>query len=218
MKKERRWLRLAAVWTAWCAVAALAPMAQAAAAHETTLKSSATLSEDASAMVAWVHRTHDAAGKPFAVVDKRHARIHVFTGDGRLVGSSPVLLGQTLGDETVPGVGARAQAGKVGVDERTTPAGRFEAEPGRNLSGERIVWVDYESAFAIHRVRPGRTWKMRAARLATADPADKRVSWGCVVVPVPFYLAVVEKVLGASRSVVYVLPETKSLATLLSSS
>lgn len=192
-------------------LAATAPAAVAAAAHGIKPEASA----DASQFIAWVRKSRDAHGKPFAVVDKRNARIHVFGADGRLVGSSVVLLGQTRGDNIVPGVGERAQTGTVRPDERTTPAGRFEAEPGRNISGERIVWVDYESAFAIHRVRPGRTWKMRAARLATADPQDKRVSWGCVVVPVPFYLGVVQKVLGASRSVVYVLPETGPVQALI---
>lgn len=73
------------------------------------------------------------------------------------------------------------------------------------------MWVDYDAAFAIHRLRPGTAYKARAGRLGTLDAHDKRVSWGCVVVPVAFYTDVVERVLGAQRSVVYVLPETRSL-------
>lgn len=207
MKFTSRWLLLAACSTAWCVLATMAPAALAA----DRLEASA----DASQVIAWVHKSRDAHGKPFAVVDKRNARIHVFGADGKLVGSSVVLLGQTRGDNMVPGVGARAQTGTVGPGERTTPAGRFEAEPGENLKGEPIVWVDYESAFVIHRVRPGRSWKVRAQRLASADPDDKRVSWGCVVVPVAFYLDVVQKVLGKSPSVVYVLPEARPVQSLI---
>jgi len=119
------------------------------------------------------------------------------------------LLGSARGDHIVPGVGARTQANALRPEDKTTPAGRFEAQPGRNLSGEDVVWVDYESAFAIHRVRPGKAWKARAERFATASPEDNHVSWGCVVVPVEFYQRVVARVLGAERSVIYVLPESQ---------
>ena len=51
----------------------------------------------------------------------------------------------------------------------------------------------------------------RATRLASADAGDKRMSWGCVVVPVAFYTQVVDRVLGHVRSVVYVMPETSPL-------
>jgi hypothetical protein len=140
----------------------------------------------------------------------------VFDAEGRLAGQTPALIGSTWGDQTVPGVGLRAQTGEVRLDERTTPAGRFDATPGQNLSGERIVWVDYSAAFAIHRVRPGKAWKARAERLATATAADNRVSYGCVVVPVAFYEDVVERVLGGARSVVYVMPESRPLRAMLS--
>jgi hypothetical protein len=166
-------------------------------------------SAEARQVVDWVLRHADHGTRPFAVVDKRGARLYVFAADGTLMGHTAALLGATPGDHTVPGVGARAQTGEVGVDERTTPAGRFEAAPGRNLEGEHVVWADYASAFAIHRVRPGKSWKAREARLATPSPADNRVSYGCVVVPVAFYEGVVEPVLGSVRSVVYVLPETR---------
>jgi hypothetical protein len=176
---------------------------------------SSKASADARQLVEWVRRTGDAQGRPFAVVDKRAAHIYVFDAAGRLAGQSAALLGSTPGDHTVPGVGQRAQTGAIGLDERTTPAGRFDAAPGRNISGEHVVWVDYASAFAIHRLRPGFSYGPRAQRLATAAPQSKRVSWGCVVVPVGFYEQVVERVLGTARSVVYVMPETRPASALL---
>jgi hypothetical protein len=201
-----RWLRTAAGCTAWLAAAALAQPAFAAPQEFTSTRPTA----EASRLVDWVLESGDTHGKPFAVVDKRAARIYVFHADGRLAGHSPALLGSTVGDFTVPGVGERAQTGNVRPDERTTPAGRFEAAPGENNKGEHVVWVDYASAFAIHRLRPGFAYQARASRLGTAQAAGKRVSWGCVVVPVAFYQQVVERVLGR-RSVVYVMPETASL-------
>ena len=200
MALASRWLPKAVACTAWCALAGSAAAAQAF-----VIKAA----PDAQRLVEWVQRSGDAQGRPFAVVDKRNARLYVFDADGRLAGSTVALLGATPGDHTVPGVSERVQAGTLRPEDRTTPAGRFEAQPGSNLEGEHVVWVDYASAFAIHRVRPGKTWKMRADRLATASAADNRVSWGCVVVPVEFYEQVVAPVLGSSRSVVYVLPETR---------
>jgi hypothetical protein len=176
------------------------------------------LSGDAEELRAWVQRSHDHQRMPFAIVDKRHARLHVFDAAGRLAGSSAVLLGATVGDHIVPGVGERAQRGTVRWDERTTPAGRFVSTPGENISGEHVVWVDYDSAFAIHRLRPGRTFKSRELRLASPVLADKRVSAGCVVVPVPFYEQVVQRVLGSGASVVYVMPELRPMRSLFSAS
>jgi hypothetical protein len=158
-----------------------------------------------------VRASADHAGLPFAIVDKREATLHVFDAQGRVVGSTPALLGSTVGDDIVPGVGERAQLGAVRADERTTPAGRFVSFGGRNLTGEHVVWVDYDSAFAIHRLRPGRAFKTRVERLSIPGPQGKRVSEGCVVVPADFYENVVQRVLGSGRSVIYVMPERRGL-------
>jgi hypothetical protein len=204
-----RWLRKAACTTALLAMVAGAQ--HAAAVPQDFL--AARPSAEARSLFDWVMESKDAKGRPFAIVDKRAAHIYVFDADGHLAGHSVALLGSTLGDHTVPGVGVRAQTGDVGPDERTTPAGRFEAQPGENAKGEPIIWVDYASAFAIHRLRPGFAYQARATRLVDARAAGKRVSWGCVVVPVNFYETVVNKVLGRSRSVVYVMPEAGPLHT-----
>lgn len=167
-------------------------------------------STDAQTLVQWVLSSGDAGGKPFAVVDKRAARIWVFDANARLVGSSPALLGQAPGDHSVPGVGTRVLSG-IPISERTTPAGRFASEPGHNHKGEPIVWVDYEAALAIHRLRPAPAQERRPERLASESPADNRISLGCVVVSEAFYDQVVAPTLGRSAGVVYVLPETRSL-------
>ncbi len=173
-------------------------------------------SADTQDVARWVMATADAGGRPFAIVDKKAAQLFVFERDGRLVGSTPVLLGSTPGDHTVAGVGQRAQSGQVGPHERTTPAGRFASAPGHNIDGEAIVWVDYASALAIHRLRPGAGRQRRLARLASATPHDNRASLGCVVVPEAFYEKAVQPLLGRVRGVVYVLPETHSVRDFIS--
>ncbi|MDB5868175.1 MAG: hypothetical protein JWP96_507 [Polaromonas sp.] len=130
----------------------------------------------------------------------------VFEADGRLRGATVVLLGAGAGDASVPGIASRAPS-SLRPEERTTPAGRFMSEPGHNLDGEDIVWVEYSAKIAIHRLRPGAARERRAAGLASAGTDDNRVSFGCIVVPVGFYDAIVKPVLGKHYGVVYVLPE-----------
>ena len=149
------------------------------------------------------------------MVDKKNASIHVFEASGLLIGSAPVLLGLSAGDrDAVGSIGERSVASLLPA-ERTTPAGRFETEPGHNDKGEAIVWFQYEAALAIHRLRPAPAYERRPQRLASADPAERRITFGCVVVPVDFYEDVVAPTLGSRRGVVYVLPEEGSVDALL---
>ena len=200
-------------WIRQAAAALAAGVLACAVAQAGTLQKSAAQppSSEAREMLRWVQRSGDAAGRPFVIVDKKNAWMQVFDRNGKLLAATPVLIGSAPGDHTVPGVGERAQTGTLAAHERTTPAGRFVTHPGRNLQGEHVVWVDYAAAFAIHRLRPGASQQGRASQLASATPRDNRSTLGCVVVPVAFYLDVVEPLLGRSRGVVYVLPETRSV-------
>jgi hypothetical protein len=173
------------------------------------------ISQDTRELAQWILETKDHAARPFAIVDKKTAHLYIYDGAGKLQGDSPVLLGQAPGDGIAPEVGEHAQQGFVPFEERTTPAGRFAAEPGINNTGEQVIWVDYDSAFAIHRLRPGRSFRDREARLASTDVSTRRASSGCVVVPERFYEDVVLRWLGESRSVVYVLPDSGSARQLL---
>jgi hypothetical protein len=211
-----RWMGQALVTVSF-AVVAIAPAAAAAgnetgssAAGEGRPISTTQLSADARELAGWVLKSRDHKDQPFAIVDKKDARIYVFDGAGRLHGASPALLGQAPGDDIAPEVGAHTMEGFVPFEERTTPAGRFVSEPGRNLTGEHVIWVDYESAFAIHRLRPGRSQRNREARLASPRASEHRASLGCVVVSVQFYEQVVQRMLGNGRSIVYVMPENGS--------
>ena len=171
-------------------------------------------SADARQALRWVVEAHDNEGLPFVIVDKKGGRIFVFEATGQLRGASPALTGLAPGDHGVPGMAQRSVA-SLRDYERTTPAGRFVSEPGHNLQGEAIVWIDYAAKLAIHRLRPAPAAERRAERLASETPDDNRISMGCVVVPVSFYETVVGPVLGKSRGVVYVLPETQPLARML---
>lgn len=171
-------------------------------------------SADARFAADWVAGNADNHGLPFVIVDKKNAQAFVFGADRKLKGVTSVLLGLAVGDGGLTDMSGR-QISSLRPEERTTPAGRFAAEPGRNLQGESVIWVDYAAKLAIHRLRPDLQQQRRALRLASSSADDKRISMGCIVVPVAFYDNVIQPVLGKTRSVVYVLPETRSLQSLL---
>jgi hypothetical protein len=170
-------------------------------------------SADARYVEHWIREKGDDHGRPFVIVDKKAARIFVFGAGGKLVGESSTILGQSRGDVPVPGAGQKNPSDLLPY-ERKTPAGRFESQPGRNLHGEPVVWVDYDTGIAIHRVRPGISQMQRVNSLATEDPTNKRLSLGCVVVPEEFFWSVVIPTMGHTHGVVYVLPEDEPVQAL----
>ena len=167
-------------------------------------------SDDARRLANWVVASGDNQQQFFVVIDKKNTRVFVFKADGTLRGATPVLIGAAVGDDSIKGIGNRPIA-LVEPHERTTPAGRFEGERGRNASGEDIVWVDYEAAVSMHRVRAIEPKERRLERLASPETGDNRISYGSINVPVDFYDAMLKPAFASSKGVVYVLPEIKTL-------
>ncbi len=146
-------------------------------------------------------------GLPFAVIDKLAATVSIHAANGKLLARSPVLVGMAKGDHSVPGIGDRPIS-QIAEHERTTPSGRFLSEPGKNLNGESVVWIDYAAGISMHRMRPSSPVEQRPERLKSATPADNRITYGCVNVPEDFYMRWIDPVLGKAQGLVYVLPET----------
>lgn len=157
----------------------------------------------------WVVGSADNAKLPFIIVDKVNARVFVFDAQGQITGTTPALLGLAVGDNSVPGIGQR-KLSSIRPEERTTPAGRFVASLDRDIHGKEILWVDYDTAISLHAVVKGTPKERRAERLASPSPLDKRISFGCINVPVPFYEKVVSPTFKGTNGIVYILPETRS--------
>jgi len=197
-------------------LSAMSPLPSSQAAVRLADFGDASPSPEARHVADWVADSRDNANADFIIVDKRAARVYVFDADARLRGASPVLLGAALGDDSVPGIGMRPIAA-VRPEERTTPAGRFVAERGRNLKGDDVVWVDYEAAVSMHRVRTTKPRERRMERLATPTVEDNRISYGCINVPVAFYEAYVRPTVATRRAIVYVLPDVKPVQQVFNS-
>ena len=171
------------------------------------------ISGDARRVEEWVLRSGDNHRSPFMIVDKANARMFIFAPNGALMGDAPVLLGLARGDDSPPGIGNQPLA-SIRPADRITPAGRFEAAFGRNLAGQDILWVDYLAAISVHRasdLKPGLSVASRLARLASATPADNRISHGCINVSDAVFDHMIRPAFAGGSGVVYVLPETRSV-------
>jgi len=182
-------------------------MAVPAAAREARLLGEPA-SDAARQMADWVVRSGDNHGRPFVIVDKAGAKVFVFSLEGQLKGAAPALLGMARSDEAIPGIGQRRLA-TISPAERTTPAGRYVAYIGKDLTSD-VLWIDYEGALSLHRViTTGKD--RRPQRLATATPDDNRISYGCINVPISFYDTVISAAFEKTDGVVYILPEIRTL-------
>ena len=63
----------------------------------------------------------------------------------------------------------------------------------------------------MHSVRANETSERRLERLESPDPAEHRISYGCINVPADFYASVAWPSFAEGGGVVYVLPETRPL-------
>jgi hypothetical protein len=164
-------------------------------------------------LLQWVTLSGDNDGLPFIVIDKLGARIFVFDARAQLLGTSPALIGIARGDDSAPGIGT-VRLGKIPVEQRTTPAGRFIARFGPAKGHALVLWIDYADAISLHPVVTSNKRERRLERIKSAEADQHRISFGCINVPASFYTKKVKPQFKSknSRSVVYILPDTKSLS------
>jgi hypothetical protein len=170
-------------------------------------------SEAVDRLLHWVTTSEDNGGQSFIVIDKLNARIFAFDSQGKPLGAAPALIGIARGDDSAAGVGHRS-LNKIPVEQRTTPAGRFIAKFGPAKRHAPVLWVDYADAISLHPVVTANKKERRLQRIQSASAEDHRISFGCINVPASFYSKVVKPLFKTrnSSSVVYILPDTKSLA------
>jgi hypothetical protein len=209
------WLRSARTVAGAVALAAASVLLSSVQAARPAAVEAALPAAVQAAAIEVVQRGWNARGA-FVVIDKRAAHLWLFGPEGSLrsVHDTPVLLGSAIGDDSAPGVG-ELPLWRIPPAWRTTPAGVFRAEHGRNLDGERVVWVDYDAAVSLHRVRAVNPAQRRLERLASPTPDDNRISYGCINVPAAFHDTVLAPALAAQRRpLIVVLPETRPATTL----
>ena len=174
------------------------------------------MSNDIAQFATWVTQSRDHQRLPFIIVDKQNAIASAFDTSGRHIRTTPVLLGIGVGDAFAPGV-VEMDMHKTQPWQRITPAGRFFAEEDLDLQGDTVLWVDYDTSIAIHRLPAKRTKQRRHERIRSANPADHRITYGCINVLPDFYDKVVHPNFRSKGGIVYVLPDTMPLKSVFKS-
>lgn len=157
----------------------------------------------------WVINSGDNQGLPFMLVDKTYAKVYLFESDGHLLGDAPCLIGRAIGDVCERGIGKK-KLYQIPPSERITPAGRFVAFLGKDLKDKTVLWVDYKGGVAMHWVVTNNPKERRPQRIKSPDPAEHRISWGCINVPDSFYDQVIKPTFRGRKGIIYVLPEVES--------
>jgi hypothetical protein len=168
------------------------------------------MTRDVRNLVDWIVDSVDHQQLPFIVIDKKEAKVFVFQPDGKSEGATSALIGTTIGDKTTPGVGLK-KISEISLEERTTPAGRFEADLGFDLRRSELLWIDYESGFSMHVVLTANASERRLQRLTSENTADHRITYGCINVSSHFYKEVIHRIFKNSKGIVYILPEIDSV-------
>ena len=165
----------------------------------------------------WAVHSGDHKGLPFIVVDKLKAQAVAFDRNGRLLSATTILIGMGVGDKFPPGI-ADLDMHLTQPSQRITPAGRYFSEEGENLERETVLWVDYDNGIALHKLSAKRTKQRRHERMATPDPKDNRITYGCINVPPGFYDRVVAAHFRPRGGIVYVLPDSAPLKSVFQQS
>jgi hypothetical protein len=156
-------------------------------------------------LAAWVIASGDNRKTPFAIIDKRAAQVLIFDAKGRLKGLAPVLIGSAEGDITAFGIVDR-ELKDIPMKDRTTPSGRFYGSYGPAAGGQRVLWVDFDSAVSMHPIAETNRTEQRDKRLSTPEPDDNRITHGCINVSKRFYDELVQPMF-AKGGVFYVIPD-----------
>lgn len=145
----------------------------------------------------------------YAIVDKQNAEISVFSLSGEKVFSKEILVGVKSSDEKTKWTeyNDRNHQGSY-----TTGAGAFTiGQPkkgdyySRNFSNN-ILQIEGQPVFAIHQI-PNNLGK-RYQSFGTGNPADRRITQGCVNMKQADLLAITKWIKPSCK--VYVLPEEKN--------
>ena len=64
----------------------------------------------------------------------------------------------------------------------------------------------------MHRVINKVKSEHRLQRIASANPKVRRISWGCINIPIAFFDSYISPVFGKRSGVTYVIPERKTFA------
>ena len=174
------------------------------------IDSKSELTHDVQKLNHWIIESGDNNHLPFIIIDKKETKVFVFDASGKIYGSTIALVGATLGDDVSPGVGKK-EISSIRLEERTTQAGRFHAQIGKDINQSGLLWIDYDSGLSMHPVITSNKLEQRLRRLTSIKISERRITYGCVNVPSEFYQEIVHSSFENNGGIVYILPEIHSI-------
>ena len=142
-------------------------------------------SKDVHRLADWVVDTADNLGLPFIVVDKKQASVFVF--DAAASCGSHARAARARARRRLGAGHRRAPIAEIRPEERTTPAGRFVAEPGFNARAKTSSGSTTTPPSRCTACAPTNPAERRLQRLASPTVRDNRICYGCINLPAAFY-------------------------------
>lgn len=143
--------------------------------------------------------------KDFLLVDKVEGRIYRISPVGEVIAEDTALVGQHRKD-----IAVKAQYFEnPDTGDKITPAGTFRIKKylAERYGGIVLVFLEGPKyAAAVHRVFLGNPHERRAERLRSSRREDRRITNGCINVPVDFFNKWLEPL--PDGTLMFILPET----------
>jgi hypothetical protein len=154
----------------------------------------------------------------FIMIDKALGKIIVFE-DGKPVWTGSALTGRSPLDSYTAAILALPESHKFTPQEKITPAGRFTVRrTGDSEEGAVFELVEIHGNgwyLALHHVWTGIPSEHRMQRLASANPADKDITFGCINVSAETMHYLLAHFPKNEKPPLYVLPMDQTLTASL---
>lgn len=154
----------------------------------------------------------------FIMIDKALGEIIVFR-DGKPAWAGAALTGRSPLDSYTANILALPESHKFTTDEKITPAGRFTVR--RTLDDEEGTVFELDEVhgngwyLALHKVWTGIPSEHRKERLASANPADRHITFGCINVSAETMRYLTTHLPKKEKTPLYVLPMDQALTASL---
>lgn len=140
----------------------------------------------------------------FIVADKKEGYLYLVDPTTNEILKAPALYGRGIGD-VLPADDLNVKKSQY---SNITPSGEFKVTRMYSTKLRQYILVFLEgktAVMAIHKLYTGNKAQRREERIQSADPNEKRITNGCINIPVDFWDLYLERIPDNTK--LYVLPD-----------